>query len=62
MSDTANEHFLDLLEDYFAQPEVELKKDQRPEVHYQVGVTLEATEKVRPRHVRIAQESPVAIG
>jgi hypothetical protein len=33
------------LEDYFNQPESELKKDERPELSYQVGVTLENTEK-----------------
>jgi hypothetical protein len=37
--------FLDLLEDYFAQPEEILKKDERPEFSYQIGVTLENTEK-----------------
>lgn len=40
-----NNRFLDLLEDYFAQPEAELKKDEHPELGYQVGVTLENTEK-----------------
>ncbi|EAA29816.3 Clavaminate synthase-like protein [Neurospora crassa] len=40
-----NETFLDLLEDYFAQPEEELGKDERPELSYQIGVTLENTEK-----------------
>ncbi|KAL0472961.1 hypothetical protein QR685DRAFT_515367 [Neurospora intermedia] len=40
-----NETFLDLLEDYFAQPEEELRKDERPELSYQIGVTLENTEK-----------------
>jgi hypothetical protein len=40
-----NNRFLDLLEDYFAQPDAELKKDERPELGYQVGVTLENTEK-----------------
>lgn len=40
-----NENFLDLLEDYFALPTEELRKDERPEYHYQVGVTLENTEK-----------------
>jgi len=40
-----NESFLDLLEDYFAQPEAELRKDERPELSYQIGVTLENTEK-----------------
>jgi len=33
------------MEDYFAQPQPELKKDERPELSYQVGVTLENTEK-----------------
>jgi len=33
------------MEDYFAQPQLELKKDERPELSYQVGVTLENTEK-----------------
>ncbi|KAI1171763.1 Clavaminate synthase-like protein [Nemania sp. FL0916] len=40
-----NEAFLDLLEDYFAQPEAALRRDERPEVNYQVGATLENTEK-----------------
>ncbi|KAF4573211.1 hypothetical protein EYR36_007721 [Pleurotus pulmonarius] len=40
-----NQEFLDLLEDYFAQPQEALKKDERPELSYQVGVTLENTEK-----------------
>lgn len=40
-----NEDFLDLLEDYFAQPEEELRKDERPELSYQIGVTMENTEK-----------------
>jgi len=33
------------MEDYFSQPLEELQKDERPEIHYQVGVTLENTEK-----------------
>lgn len=33
------------MEDYFAQPEEELRKDERPELSYQIGVTLENTEK-----------------
>lgn len=36
---------MDLLEDYFAQPEEILKKDEHPELGYQIGVTLENTEK-----------------
>ncbi|KAI2607869.1 Clavaminate synthase-like protein [Hypoxylon sp. NC1633] len=45
VSETDNEAFLDLLEDYFAQPVSALKRDERPELGYQVGVTLENTEK-----------------
>ncbi|GAA5869234.1 hypothetical protein JCM16303_000402 [Sporobolomyces ruberrimus] len=42
VSEEANQTFLDLMEDYFAQPLEELEKDF---VNYQVGVTLENTEK-----------------
>ena len=45
MSEDDNATFLDLLEDYFSQPLSDLEKDERPEVGYQVGVTLENTEK-----------------
>ncbi|KAI1332003.1 Clavaminate synthase-like protein [Xylariaceae sp. FL0255] len=45
VSESDNIAFLDLLEDYFAQPDTILKKDERPELGYQVGVTLENTEK-----------------
>lgn len=42
-----NASFLDLLEDYFSQPEADLRRDERPELGYQVGVTLEGTERPR---------------
>ncbi|OTB02558.1 hypothetical protein M426DRAFT_193574 [Hypoxylon sp. CI-4A] len=45
VSESDNETFLDLLEDYFAQPASVLQHDERPELGYQVGVTLENTEK-----------------
>ncbi|KAI1437414.1 hypothetical protein GGR50DRAFT_71127 [Xylaria sp. CBS 124048] len=45
VSESDNSAFLDLLEDYFAQPNEILKKDERPELGYQIGVTLENTEK-----------------
>ncbi|KAL6310120.1 Clavaminate synthase-like protein [Sparassis latifolia] len=45
VSEDDNSTFLDLLEDYFAQPVSALKEDERPELGYQVGVTLENTEK-----------------
>lgn len=44
-SETVNSTFLDTLEDYFAQSEAEIVKDTRPEVHFQVGATLENTEQ-----------------
>lgn len=40
-----NSTFLDLLEDYFAQPHELLEQDTRPEYHYQIGATLDNTEK-----------------
>jgi hypothetical protein len=40
-----NIKFLDLLEDYFSQSKELLKRDERPELAYQIGVTLENTEK-----------------
>lgn len=39
-----NDTFLDLLEDYFAQPAEALRRDERPHLSYQVGATLEHTE------------------
>lgn len=45
VSEEDNSTFLDLLEDYFAQPEEQIRKDERPELSYQIGVTLENTEK-----------------
>ena len=45
MREEDNSVFLDLLEDYFAQPVEDLKPDEHPEWSYQVGVTLENTEK-----------------
>ncbi|KAF8600875.1 Clavaminate synthase-like protein [Ceratobasidium sp. AG-I] len=40
-----NENFLSLFEDYFNQPTEVLKQDERAEFGYQVGATLENTEK-----------------
>ncbi|KAI8680559.1 hypothetical protein LRP88_04652 [Fusarium phalaenopsidis] len=45
VSEQDNSTFLDILEDYFAQPEEDLRKDEKPELSYQIGVTLENTEK-----------------
>jgi isopenicillin N synthase-like dioxygenase len=45
VAESANERFLDLLEDYFAQDEATLRKDERPELSYQIGVTLDNVER-----------------
>lgn len=45
VSEEANEAFLSQLEDYFVQEPELLEADTRPEFHYQVGATLENTEK-----------------
>ncbi|KAJ3758014.1 hypothetical protein EV360DRAFT_83484 [Lentinula raphanica] len=45
ISESDNSTFLDLLEDYFAQPQSDIQRDERPDLSYQVGVTLENTEK-----------------
>lgn len=47
VTEADNLAFLDLMEDYFAQPTASLQRDERPAVNYQVGVTLENTEKPR---------------
>ncbi|OAA56357.1 hypothetical protein SPI_07968 [Niveomyces insectorum RCEF 264] len=44
VAEADNDAFLDLLEDYFAQPAEALRRDERPALGYQVGVTLEHTE------------------
>lgn len=45
VSENDNDTFLNLMEDYFAQPLTDLQNDERPELFYQVGITLENTEK-----------------
>ncbi|RKO95648.1 hypothetical protein CAUPRSCDRAFT_2547, partial [Caulochytrium protostelioides] len=42
-----NARFLDMMEDYFAQPTAAKQRDARPEYGYQVGVTPELTEVPR---------------
>jgi len=42
-----NGKFLDMLEQYYEQPEEVRNEDARPEVHYQVGVTPEEVERAR---------------
>jgi len=46
---SANTTFLDMMEQYYEQPEEVRMLDSRPEVHYQVGVTPEETERARNR-------------
>ncbi|KAG8878597.1 hypothetical protein FRB97_002379 [Tulasnella sp. 331] len=43
-SESDNDAFLDIMEDYFAQPVELLRKDERPEHGHQVGTTPEGTE------------------
>ncbi|KAG9000114.1 hypothetical protein FRB94_002080 [Tulasnella sp. JGI-2019a] len=43
-SESDNDAFLDIMEDYFSQPAELLKKDERPEYGFQVGATPEGTE------------------
>ncbi|GHJ86658.1 hypothetical protein NliqN6_3060 [Naganishia liquefaciens] len=59
-----NDRFLDLLENYFAQDRAALEKDLRPELGYQVGVTLEDTERPScvstPKCMNIISSLPVS--
>lgn len=43
----ASEAFLDIMEDYFDRPPAEILRDERPESHWQIGVTPNL--KVRPK-------------
>lgn len=45
MSEEDNSEFLDLMEDYFAQPEELLKHDERPELGYQVSALISVISK-----------------
>lgn len=47
VSEADNAAFLDLLEDYFAQPREQLGRDERPALGYQVGATPELAERPR---------------
>jgi isopenicillin N synthase-like dioxygenase len=48
VSETDNDNFLNMMEEYFEQPREERLKDIRPELHYQVGATPNDTEHARP--------------
>src|SRR3954471_4159767 len=48
-----NGKFLDMMEQYYEQPEEVRLQDARPDVHYQVGVTPEEIERARNHCARI---------
>jgi isopenicillin N synthase-like dioxygenase len=48
-----NTNFLDMMEKYYDQEEAVRLEDARPDVHYQVGVTPEETERARNHCARI---------
>jgi isopenicillin N synthase-like dioxygenase len=47
VDDQLNTNFLDMMEQYYEQPEEVRLQDARPDVHYQVGVTPEEIERAR---------------
>jgi len=47
VSQTDNDHFLDMLEAYFNRPYEQILRDARPDIHYQLGVTPEGVELPR---------------
>eukprot|EP00002_Diphylleia_rotans_P021080 TRINITY_DN40_c0_g1_i1.p2 TRINITY_DN40_c0_g1~~TRINITY_DN40_c0_g1_i1.p2 ORF type:complete len:347 (+),score=50.24 TRINITY_DN40_c0_g1_i1:52-1092(+) len=51
--ESENSAFLDLLEKYFEQAAEAKRADERPELHFQVGVTPEQTEVPRDHSLRI---------
>src|SRR3989344_6940442 len=58
VSDADNNRYLDMMERYFSQPEEVLRKDERPEVYYQVGVSKDQ-EKPRDHRAYIVNNIPV---
>ena len=57
-----NSKFIDMMEKYYAQPLEDLKPDERPHYHYQVGVTPEGVEVPRcsmdPECIDTIKEQP----
>lgn len=53
VSDADNDRYLDMMERYFSQPDEVLRKDERPEVYYQVGVS-KGQEKPRDHRTYIS--------
>eukprot|EP00696_Hemimastix_kukwesjijk_P006951 gnl/Hemi2/18821_TR6230_c0_g1_i1.p1 gnl/Hemi2/18821_TR6230_c0_g1~~gnl/Hemi2/18821_TR6230_c0_g1_i1.p1 ORF type:complete len:356 (-),score=117.25 gnl/Hemi2/18821_TR6230_c0_g1_i1:86-1153(-) len=47
VNEADNDQFVDMMEDYFGQPEDVKRADARPELHYQVGATPAFVEKPR---------------
>lgn len=54
LSDATSSHFLDMLEDYFAQDDAVKLADERPRLHYQVGTTRGGVEVPLPRSAACA--------
>lgn len=53
VDDRLNTNFLDMMEQYYEQPEEVRLQDARPDVHYQVGVTPEEVERARNHCARM---------
>ncbi len=53
VSNLDNDRYLDMMERYFSQPEEVLRKDERPDVYYQVGVS-KGQEKPRDHRAYIS--------
>lgn len=53
VSNVDNDRYLDMMERYFSQPEEVLRKDERPDVYYQVGVS-KGQEKPRDHRAYIS--------
>lgn len=57
VSEQENERFLDLLEEYFAQDEQDLRKDLRPEVHFQGAQGIPLHVAMRPTDPGLSQSA-----
>lgn len=60
-TENANDEFLDTMEDYFSLDQDVLSKDERPNHHYQAGVTLENTETPKCHSFTPCQEVIAAL-
>lgn len=57
VSNVDNDRYLDMMERYFSQSEKQLRKDERPKLHYQVGVS-KGQEKPRDHRAYISTMRP----